>query len=100
DAGNPKADFSRQQFGGDIGGPIRKDKDFIFWAIERDREHTAVPIAASSTTELNKVLTVNNGVLCSICVAPQPVTALPTPYFDWRYNGRFDHVINQNHRAF
>jgi hypothetical protein len=35
----PTPQFERQQFGGDFGGPIRKDKDFFFAAIEREREH-------------------------------------------------------------
>jgi len=26
--------------------------------------------------------------------AAQPATSIPTPYFDWRYNGRWDHRIN------
>ena len=34
----PKPDYSRQQFGGSIGGPVRKDKDFLFFALERERE--------------------------------------------------------------
>ncbi len=27
-------------------------------------------------------------------VKPQPSQTIPTPYFDWRYNGRIDHHIN------
>src|SRR5256885_11174966 len=33
-------DYTRQQFGGSIGGPIRKEKLFGFFAIERDRKST------------------------------------------------------------
>jgi hypothetical protein len=36
-----KADFSRQQFGGSIGGPVKKDKTFLFFALERARETPA-----------------------------------------------------------
>ena len=32
-------DYSRQQFGGSVGGPIKKDKLFTFFALEREREH-------------------------------------------------------------
>ena len=32
-------DYTRQQFGGSIGGPIKKDKVFLFFAINREREH-------------------------------------------------------------
>ena len=27
---------------------------------------------------------------------PNPPSTIPTPYFDWRYNGRWDHRINEN----
>jgi hypothetical protein len=33
--GKPLKDFSREQFGGTIGGPIKKDKHFFFFAIEQ-----------------------------------------------------------------
>src|SRR5438132_237625 len=31
EGGSPTPQFSRQQFGGNVGGPIRHDKDFIFF---------------------------------------------------------------------
>ncbi|HEY3940664.1 MAG TPA: TonB-dependent receptor [Bryobacteraceae bacterium] len=85
---NPKPDYGRQQFGGSIGGPIRKDKDFIFFALEREREATS--IAASPTAVSELTLAKANGF------AAEPVSAIPTPYFDWRYNGRLDHRFNDN----
>jgi hypothetical protein len=37
-----KSPFSRQQFGGSVGGPIRKDKSFFFFVIERlNQERTS-----------------------------------------------------------
>src|SRR5206468_2503068 len=32
-------DYSRQQFGGSIGAPLKHDKLFTFFAIEREREN-------------------------------------------------------------
>ena len=32
--GKPLTDFQREQFGGTVGGPIRKDKAFYFLAFE------------------------------------------------------------------
>src|SRR5205823_15034207 len=32
----PTPQFSRQQFGGNVGLPIRRDKDFFFFALERE----------------------------------------------------------------
>ena len=37
--GQPLTDFHREQFGGTIGGPIRKDKAFFFGAFEGIREN-------------------------------------------------------------
>src|SRR6266566_9007086 len=36
--GKPLKDFRREQFGGTIGGPIRRDKAFFFFALEGIRE--------------------------------------------------------------
>jgi hypothetical protein len=36
--GQPLTDFRREQFGGTVGGPIKKDKAFFFFAVESIRE--------------------------------------------------------------
>ncbi len=82
--GQPKPPFSRQQFGGSIGGPVQKDKTFLFFAIEREREDTSFPVTQKAFTELQLVKS----------LGAQPSTTIPTPYDDWRYNGRLDHHIN------
>lgn len=88
---NPtKPDFSRQQFGGAIGGPVRKDKDFLFFAIERVREHTAIPITSTAFNELT----------IAKPLGAQPVNVVPTPYFDTRYTGRYDHHFTPNESFF
>src|SRR5919109_4127398 len=50
--GNPTPQFSRQQLGGSIGGPVRQDKDFLFFALERQREHTSSSVGGL-ISELN-----------------------------------------------
>jgi hypothetical protein len=89
-AGNPKSDYGRQQFGGSIGGPIRKDKDFIFFTLEREREATSIITDPTSYSEL----------VLAKPLGAQPATAIATPYFDWRYNGRFDHRFNEKNSFF
>src|SRR5437762_2702794 len=85
-------DYSRQQFGGSIGGPFRKDKLFGFAAIEREREHQAQTVDATSLTELT--LAKAHGF------ADQPAATIPRPFFEWRYNGRLDWVINSKNSAY
>ena len=41
--GKPLQDFHREQFGGTVGGPIKKDKAFFFFALEGIRENLLRP---------------------------------------------------------
>src|SRR5438477_9142777 len=47
-----KGPYSRQFFGGSIGGPIVKDKLFGFFAIERQRENTSITEDPTALAEL------------------------------------------------
>ncbi len=85
----PKSPFSRQQFGGSVGGPIRKEKDFFFFALERQREITSIVVDPAAVRELQLVTS----------LGAQPSTTIPTPYRDWRYNIRLDHRFNENNSA-
>ncbi len=87
---SPKPDYGRQQFGGAIGGPIRKDKDFIFFTLEREREATSIAADPTAFSELTLAKP----------LGADPAAAIPTPYFDWRYNGRWDHSFSARHNMF
>ncbi|HYL74772.1 MAG TPA: TonB-dependent receptor [Bryobacteraceae bacterium] len=89
-AGNSKSPYSRQQFGGSIGGPVRKDKDFLFFTLEREREATNIVVDP----------TLYNELVLAKPLGAQPASAIPTPYFDWRYNGRWDHRFNDRNSMF
>jgi outer membrane receptor protein involved in Fe transport len=81
--------YSRQQFGGSIGGPVKKDKLFAFFAFERLREKTSLAEDPNAFTELS--LAASNGL------AAQPAAVLGTPFFENRYNGRLDwHASDKN----
>jgi len=47
-----KGPYSRQFFGGSVGGPITKDKLFGFFAFERQREHTSISEDSLALSEL------------------------------------------------
>src|SRR5579864_9304692 len=82
--------YSRQWFGGSIGGPIKKDKVFGFFAIERQREHTSIAESGQAFSELQRVTN----------LGAQPASTIPTPFFENRINGRLDWTINSKHSAY
>jgi hypothetical protein len=82
--------YERQWFGGSIGGPIKKDKLFAFFAIERQREQTAIAESPLAFSELSRVTN----------LGAQPAATIPTPFFENRINGRLDWTINPNHSAY
>src|SRR5438094_9554878 len=84
--------YSRQQFGGSVGGPFKKDKLFGFFALEREREHQGLEETGSSLTELT--------LAAGAGLAAQPVAAIPRPFFEYRYNGRADWLINAKNSAY
>jgi carboxypeptidase family protein len=90
---NPEhPDYSRQQFGGSVGGPFIKSKLFGFFAIERERESQGLAETGTSFNEL--VLAQNAGL------AAQPAATIPRPFYEWRYNGRMDWIINSKNTAY
>ena len=85
-------DYSRQQFGGSVGGPFKKDKLFGFFGIEREREDSSLEETGTSYNEL--VLAKGAGL------AAQPATSIPRPFYETRYNGRMDWTINSRNTAY
>lgn len=82
--------YSRQWFGGSIGGPLKKDKLFVFFAFERQREHTSLSETPTALTQLNLVTG----------LGAQPAAVVPTPFFENRLNGKLDYTINSKHSAY
>jgi len=86
-------DYSRQFFGGSVGGPLKKDKLFTFFAIERQRESQGLTESGDAYPEL--ILAQQNGF-----PQVQPATVIPRPFHEWRYNGRLDWTINSRNSAY
>ena len=85
-------DYSRQQFGGSVGGPFKKDKVFGFFGIERERENQGLEATGTSYNEL--VLAKGAGL------AAQPAASIPRPFYETRYNGRVDWVLSSKNTAY
>ena len=82
-----KPPFSRQQFGGSFGGPIKKDKAFFFGTVERTRErgNSIVP-----TADREKIAFLEP-------FGYEAVQFLPQPFNDWQYTVKGDFNLSPNH---
>src|SRR5262245_59334914 len=65
-----KPDFSRQEFGGSISGPIITDRLFYYGSLERFRERQNNGLLPSALPQLQAI------------PGAQPVQTIPTPYDD------------------
>ncbi|MGE5325236.1 MAG: TonB-dependent receptor, partial [Actinomycetota bacterium] len=82
--------YSRQWFGGSIGGPLKKDKLFAFFGFERQREQTSLAESPAALTQLQLVT----------ALGAQPAATIPRPFYENRLNGRLDWTINPKHSAY
>src|SRR5438105_4475159 len=98
-----KPPFNRKIIGGSIGGPLHfprfgeggpstynDHKTFFFFALERQKEATSIPVVSDALAELNLVT----------FLGAQPSPIIPLPYTDTRVNVRIDHTFNAKHNMF
>jgi outer membrane receptor protein involved in Fe transport len=95
DTSNPKGahenpPYSRQFYGGSVGGPFIKDKLFGFFGYEHQREITSIAEDSSALTELQ----------AATSIGAQPASTIPRPFYETRYNGRLDYTINSRNTAY
>ena len=90
---NSHPDYTRQQFGGSIGGPVKKDKAFLFFAINREREHSALQEETTSYSELQAAQPFFGDL-------DSPSATIPRPFFETRYSGRADWTFSKRESAY
>jgi hypothetical protein len=91
---NPKQPFSRQNYVGTIGGPLAKNKFWVFASFEHVHENASIAYSPASTAEFNALaqlaadglIDVNGTTVTSI---PVPAT-VPIPFRDYMGSMRFD----------
>jgi hypothetical protein len=82
-----KPPFSRQQFGGSIGGPIKHDKAFFFGTVERTRERGNSIVPGSDQASITFLEPLGY----------KAVRFLPQPFNDWQYTVKGDFNLNSKH---
>jgi len=90
---NSHPDYTRQQFGGSIGGPVKKDKAFLFFAINREREHSSLQEDTTSFAELGAAQQFFGSL-------DSPSATIPRPFFETRYSGRADWTFTKRESAY
>jgi hypothetical protein len=89
-APNPKQPFSRQNYVGTIGGPIKKDKVWFFAAFEHVHENASIAYSDASLTQFDALSTLaSEGLIPGVSSIAVPNT-VPIPFRDYNGSLRFD----------
>jgi hypothetical protein len=115
--GKPLKDFRREQFGGTIGGPIRKDKAFFFFALEGIRENltranlsdpigsTPCPVATPTQAANEAIIGSNEdcqrlALINFIKTSRSQDEGLPVqhPIRNYAFLGKTDFSLNKSHQ--
>ncbi len=89
-APNPKQPFSRQNYVGTIGGPIKKDKVWFFSSFEYVHENASIAYSPASQTQFNALASLAaQGLIPDTTSIPVPPN-VPVPFRDYLGTARFD----------
>jgi Carboxypeptidase regulatory-like domain len=89
-APNPKQPFSRQNYVGTFGGPIKKDKAWFFAAFEYVHENASIAYSPASITQFDALATLaSEGLVPGVNSIAVP-NFVPIPFRDYDGSVRFD----------
>ncbi|MFZ1917754.1 MAG: carboxypeptidase regulatory-like domain-containing protein [Terriglobales bacterium] len=91
---NPKQPFSRQNYVGTLGGPIAKNKVWVFASFEHVHENASIAYSPASSAQFNALATLAaDGLIdvngTTVTAIPVPAT-VPIPFRDYNSSLRFD----------
>ena len=89
-APDPKQPFSRQNYVGTVGGPIRKDKVWFFSSLEYVRENASIAYSPNSLREFNAMAVLAaEGLIPGVSSIAVP-DSTPIPFRDYLATARLD----------
>src|SRR5580693_1108178 len=89
-APNPKQPFSRQNYVGTIGGPMKKDKLWFFSSLENVHENASIAYSPASTAQFSALAQLAaDGLISGVPSIGVPAT-VPIPFRDYIGSVRFD----------
>jgi hypothetical protein len=87
---NPKQPFSRQNYVGTIGGPIAKNKLWVFASFENVHENASIAYSPASITQFDALAQLaSEDLITGISSIPVPPN-VPIPFRDYLGSVRFD----------
>jgi hypothetical protein len=89
-APNPKQPFSRQNYVGTLGGPIARDKVWLFSSFEYVHENASIAYSPNSISEFNALAELaSDGLIPGVGSIAVPAN-VPIPFRDYIGSVRFD----------
>ena len=87
---NPKQPFSRQNYVGTIGGPLGRNKVWVFTSFENVHENASIAYSPASIAQFDALAQLaNEGLITGISSINVPTT-VPIPFRDYLGSVRFD----------
>ncbi len=89
-APNPKQPFSRQNYVATLGGPVAKNKVWVFTSFEHVHENASIAYSPASTAQFNALAQLAaDGLISGVPSITVPAN-VPIPFRDYISSARFD----------
>src|SRR6202167_1751537 len=97
---NPKQPFSRQNYVGTLGGPIAKNKVWVFTSFENVHEDASIAYSPASITQFDALAQLAvEGLISGVHSIAVPAT-VPIPFRDYVSSMRFDWAASSKSQWF